>query len=293
MYESEGTTHQPCSNNTLGYKFEQMWYRFMKVFQRIIPFISVLIITVLVFSCSDTATGPDGDNGENGNGSESYSNTEQPGHSANDLLADSNFTELTVEIDYMSGYEPNSDALASLQTFLEERLNKTSITLSDPTEIEAGGQDTYSASEVRDLEDEHRDSSTEGDHLSAYMIILDGKYEQDNVLGIAYYNTSAAFFGAAYDEVSGDVGQPSRYQTEATSFRHEFGHLFGLVAIDGSGTEMQQDHKSQEHGNHCNNDSCLMYYAMESADVFGSVFGGSVPSLDQNCIDDLQANGGK
>ncbi|MDR8394366.1 hypothetical protein NC796_24670 [Aliifodinibius sp. S!AR15-10] len=267
----------------------------MKILRRITPFVLV-IISLLVVSCSDSAMGPDGDNGNSDNGdSESYSHTRNPGTSANDFLADSNYTELTVEIDFMEGYDPNEEALASLKTFLEERLNKTSVTILEPTQISSGGQDHYSASEVRDLEDQHRDNFTEGEKLAAYMIIVDGKYEQDNVLGIAYYNTSNAFFGVAYDEVSGGVGQPSRYKTEATSFRHEFGHLFGLVGIPNSGTEMQENHKDPDpdHGNHCDDDTCLMYYAMESTDVFGSFFGGEIPSLDQNCIDDLQANGGK
>ncbi|WP_395257488.1 hypothetical protein [Halalkalibaculum sp. DA3122] len=250
-----------------------------------------------MLSCSDSATGPNGsdDNGPDDQQPDPapYSHTRNPGTSANDFLADSNYTELEIEIDYMEGYEPNSEALSSLETFLEERLNKTSVTILEPTQIPGGNQEQYSAEEIRDLEEEHRDNTTEGETLSAYMIIVDGKYDQDNVLGIAYYNTSSGFFGAAYDEVSGGVGQPSRYQTEATSFRHEFGHLFGLVNVDGSGTEMQQDHQDEENGHHCDNDSCLMYYAMESTDLFGSVFGGSIPSLDQNCIDDLQANGGQ
>ncbi len=269
----------------------------MNLLKRITPFLSAIVITLLLFSCSDTAM--DSGNGKNGGEQpEPYSHTRNPGESANDFLADSNFTELTVEIDYMEGYEPNSDAVSSLETFLEQRLNKTSVTILDPTQISSGGQDTYSAGEVRNLEEQHRDNFTENEGsetLYAYMIILDGKYSQDNVLGIAYYNTSSAFFGAAYDEVSGGIGQPSRYQTEATSFRHEFGHLFGLVAIPGSGTEMQTPHKDPDpdHGNHCDNDSCLMYYAMESTDLFSGAFGSNIPPLDQNCRDDLAANGGK
>lgn len=59
---------------------------------------------------------------------------------------------------------------------------------------------------------------------------------------------------------------------------------------------MQTDHKDEENGNHCDNESCLMYYAMERPDLisqFLDLDGEDVPGLDTNCIADLQANGGK
>lgn len=250
---------------------------------------TAIVAAMLVYSCTDDSTGPDPEPDP-----EPYSHTDQPGSAANDFLADSNFTELVVEVDYMEGYEPNEEALDSLQAFLERRTHK-SVTILDPTEIESGGQDTYTADEVRDLEEEHRDEFTEDEEsetLAAYMIIVDGEYEESNVLGIAYYNTSNAFFGPAYDEVE-DSGT-SRYKVESTSFRHEFGHLFGLVGIEGSGTDMQNDHKDDENGNHCDDDQCLMYYAMERSDLFDQLLGNeNVPELDEYCIQDLQANGGR
>ena len=256
--------------------------------------LALLLLVWPTFSCYDGTTGPTSDQE---NEEEPYSHVRGPGASANDFLADSNFTGLVVEIDYMEGYAPNARAVDSLRAFFEQRLHKSSITILDPSQIPAGGQDSYTASEIRDLEAQYRneytDSTTSSTTLAAYMLIVDGEFSDASVLGIAYYNTSNAFFGAAYDQISGGVGQPSRFQVEATSFRHEFGHLFGLVAIEGSGTEMQTEHQDEENGHHCDNDQCLMYYAMESTDVFGSVFGGEVPALDANCLADLEANGGR
>jgi len=139
---------------------------------------------------------------------------------------------------------PNEEALDSLKGFFEQRLNKTSITIKEPTSIPSGDQDRYSAEEIRDIEQNRRSTFTKGDTLAAYMMIVDAKYEERNLLGIAYYNTSNAFFGPSYEEASSGVGSPSRYLIEATSFRHEFGHLFGLVNIEGSGTEMQAPTKT-------------------------------------------------
>ena len=225
---------------------------------------------------------------------DTYSHVEQPGSAANDFLADSNFTHLSVEVDYMPGYEPNAEALDSLKAFFQQRLHKSSVTVQTPTEIPSGGQSRYSASEIRSLEEDHRSTFAQGDTLAAYMMIVDGKYEERNLLGIAYYNTSNAFFGPSYEEASSGIGPPSRYQIEAISFRHEFGHLFGLVAIPGSGTEMQQDHQDEQHGNHCDNDNCLMYYATQREDLISNQLSGDeITPLDANCINDLQANGGR
>lgn len=253
--------------------------------------LSTLIVTLIAFgtSCLDNSTGNDDDR------EIVYSHQQNPGHSANDFLSGDTFTSLEVEIDYMQGYAPNTEAVDSLEAFLEQRLNKQSVVIKEPTEIPAAGQSSYTASEIRALEEEHRDefTSVEDSTLRAYMIIVDGEFESGNVLGIAYYNTSNAFFGATYEEVSGGFNQPSRRLTESVSYRHEFGHLFGLVNIPGSGTEMQTNHQDTEHGRHCDNDSCLMYYAMENAGVFGQFLGEQIPPLDANCIADLQANGGK
>lgn len=261
----------------------------MKLLRRTTTF-HVLIISLMIFAsgCFDDTAGT----GDDDNNSE-YSHTQNPGLSANDLLSDENFSELIVEIDYMPGYAPNDQALDSLKAFLEQRLNKSSVTILEPSEVQSGGQNQYSANEIRDLEDQHRDEFTEGETLTAYMIIVDGYFAQNNVLGIAYFNTSNAFFGPAYDDASSGLGSPSRYQIESTSFRHEFGHLFGLVNIEGSGTDMQTDHHDEEHGHHCDNENCLMYYAMERPELIGQFFDSSVAELDANCIADLQDNGGK
>lgn len=74
--------------------------------------ISIAIFVAFIFqSCLDS-TGPETQEPEQG-----YSQVQNPGTSANDFLADSNFTHLVVEVDYMPGYEPNAEALDSLKAF--------------------------------------------------------------------------------------------------------------------------------------------------------------------------------
>jgi len=62
---------------------------------------SVVLVAFLFQSCLDS-TGPQNQNPDE----EIYSHGRNPGTSANDFLADSNFTHLVVEVDYMPGYAP-------------------------------------------------------------------------------------------------------------------------------------------------------------------------------------------
>jgi predicted Zn-dependent protease len=255
-------------------------------------FLGVLTLLVILFASYGCANDPQSSNG-GGDGFE-YDHQQNPGLSANDLLSDESFSELVVEIDYMPGYAPNARALDSLQAFLEQRLNKTSVTILEPTQISSADQNSYSASDVRSLENQHRNNFSEEGVLATYLIIVDGYYSEQNVLGIAYYNTSNAFFGPAYEDASTGFGSLTRYQVEAISFRHEFGHLFGLVNVPNSGTDMQTEHQDEQNGSHCDNENCLMYYAMQRSDLIEQLFNDeSIPALDANCRADLQANGGK
>lgn len=255
-------------------------------------YLGIVALFTILFMGYGCVNDPQSSNG-GGSGFE-YDHQQNPGLSANDLLSDESFSELIVEIDYMPGYAPNTRALDSLKTFLEQRLNKSTVTILEPTQIPSGEQNSYSANDVRNIENEHRNNFSEEGVLSTYMVIMDGYYSQQNVLGIAYFNTSNAFFGPAYDDASTGFGSLTRYQVEAISLRHEFGHLFGLVNVPNSGTDMQTDHQDEQNGSHCDNETCLMYYAMQRSDLIEQLFNDeSIPALDANCIADLQANGGK
>lgn len=258
----------------------------MKLFKKSNHLFLVALMLFILSGCSD-----DGElccvpppNGE-------FSHTQEPGASAEAFLRADQFTELQVEVDYMPGYQPTAEALDSLETFLQARLNKSQITINTPTEVASGNQDAYSADDIRSLEDQHRDSFTQGDGntLQAYFLIVDGSYsDQSNVLGIAYYNTSMAFFGQTIEKTSSGITAPPRDKIEGTVFRHEFGHVMGLV---NNGTPMGTNH--QEEGAHCTEEGCLMEAAVETSNFFANIFDGDIPNLDPLCVEDVQANGGK
>lgn len=246
-----------------------------------------LFLSLLLFSgaCSESS-GPDNENpGQN------FSHTQSTGASASDFLSDDNFTSLSIEIDFVEGFQPSQAALNNLEAFLKQRLNKpgvVSVSLDDA--ISSPQNSSFTTDEIYELEQDHRDTYSEGNTIAAYFIILDGAYEIENVLGVAYLNTSMALFEEVIRDNTGGLGQPSASTVEASVLMHEFGHILGLVNI---GTGAVQAHEDAENEAHCNVESCLMYWAIQTTDLMGNLTGGDIPELDSQCIQDLQANGGK
>ncbi|REL39053.1 hypothetical protein DYD21_03600 [Rhodohalobacter sp. SW132] len=252
-------------------------------------FLSTFIAIFVFISCNDQTTGTDSDtNGDSGNGPHpsQFNHTLSPGSSNEAFITDTDFDQLIVEVQYMPGSAPTNGSLDNLKEFLETHLDKASVILLDPVEIPSGGQDAYSAEDVRDLEKQHREQFTDGSTLASYAIFLDGEFSTRNVLGIAYYNTSTAYFAETIHRISGGIGQPSRSAIESTVFNHEYGHLMGLV---NNGTDMQHDHHDSDNGAHCTVEECLMYFSVNTTDFFANLFGGSVPELDEFCVADINA----
>lgn len=263
--------------------------------RRYVLFIFTTIIAVFLISSCTGLTDSDSNQDNGTEQLQEFSSVAPPGDSARSFLSDQQFDELNLEIDYMPGYEPTERALDSLESFLKKYLNKSTINIESPTRIEAGEQNAYSGEDIRNLEEEHRDNYTsydnpDGETLWAYFIFVDGEYDQQNVLGVAYYNTSMAFFGPTIHNNSGDIGQADRYKLEATVFNHEFGHNMGLVA---NGSPMQENHQDSGNGHHCTEDNCLMYYAVETTDYTSILVDSPIPDLLEYCQADVQANGGK
>ncbi len=252
---------------------------------------------LLLHGCSDASgpagpdpTDPPNDPGEN-EPPPAFNSEAAPGDSARAFLDDRQFTVLSLEVDYMEGFEPTPEGLNDLKASLSTHLNKSSIHIASPTSIPAAGEGPYSSDAIRSLEEIHRDHYTraQSDTVRAYFLVVDGMYETENVVGIAYYNTSMAFFGPTINEISGGVTQPSRGKVEATVFRHEFGHNLGLV---DNGIPMQEAHRDDGNGRHCTNEQCVMYHTIETTDYFSTVFDGTVPGFERFCTSDMDAQDG-
>ena len=219
-----------------------------------------------------------------------YLHNRAVGASANELLAASKYTLLKIEVQYMTGYQPDAAALSHLQSTLSSLINKPAGITIVTKEIPAATNMTLSVNDIIEIEKKNRTAFTSGSELAIYILYTNGNYTDNNVLGIAYKNTSTVLFGKKINDNSGGLGQASRTKLIATVAEHELGHLLGLV---NTGSPMQTGHQDGAHGNHCSNTNCLMYYTSETSDIFGFLVTGNIPAFDANCKADLTANGGK
>lgn len=214
------------------------------------------------------------------------------GKSAADLLQDTDFTSLRIDLVYVEGFEPTSSTLNNIKTFLESRLHKPQGITIAKTAITSPNLAPYSVADIQQVESNFRSLYNQDKSLAVFMFVADGDFsENENVLGVAYRNTSVALFGSKVKQYSGGIGQPSQSLLETTIAHHEFGHIMGLV---NAGAPLQTDHQDEAHGRHCDVESCLMFWSVETGDVISNLVGASQPpALDSQCLADLQALGGK
>lgn len=213
---------------------------------------------------------------------------------AHDFLSSEAYDELVIEINYVNGFEPTEASIGSLVDFLKERLHKPggiSIIKKNITTPDAA---SFDLSIISDIEKNNRRNYSKRHQLSCYVLFLDKEYAGGSsgggkVLGVQYGTTSVALFGKTISDHSDGSFLPSRSVLESTVLRHEFGHLMGLV---NNGSPETSSHSDLDHQPHCSNKNCLMYYKAETGDIVSSLWGGKIPELDEDCINDLKANGG-
>ena len=215
---------------------------------------------------------------------------QQVGASANDLLSNSKYTKLKLEIQYMPGYSLDANTITNLQNLLKVRLNKSDGIEIITTQIGSSGKAIYSIDDISAIETNKRTSFDTSHTIALYILIVDGDYSTSGVLGVAYKNTSMVLIGKTIHNNSGGLGQASRVKLESAVINHEIGHVLGLVNV---GSSLQSAHEDKSHVGHCDNKDCLMYYASETTDFLGFLLTGSIPDFDANCKADLKANGGK
>jgi hypothetical protein len=235
-------------------------------------------LSLVFFSCRKTEVTP----------SHNYDN-QQLGNSANDLLGDTRFTTVVVQVQYMTGYKLEQDAIDHVTAFLSMLCKKPGGITITQTQIGATG-DTLDPTKVAMLEKQHRTAYTSGTTIALYILVTDGVDTSKNTLGFAYRNTSLCLFGKTIANNSGGFGKPTRIALESNVLAHEIGHILGLINV---GSPMVVNHEDPDHSKHCNNPLCIMYYSIELNG--GGVISdpGRILELDYNCRNDLRANGGR
>ncbi|HVZ56040.1 MAG TPA: hypothetical protein VG870_05225 [Chitinophagaceae bacterium] len=224
------------------------------------------------------------------NPSGSYRHDLPVGASARDLLADTFFQSLHIEVQYMPGAGLQPATLTHLETMLAKYLHKpggftvtaSQILPSDPL---------FTLEGLKGIEDRNRTAFTQGTSLAVYVLVTNGYYTDDSlIMATALRNTSVVLFGHCISDHASSNGE--KMILESTALEHVFGHLMGLV---DQGAPMQHNHKDPAFGYHCNNSQCLMYFGATDGNYVGQTwaYDNVVPVLDSNCVADIRAIGGK
>ncbi|AWA29663.1 membrane metalloprotease [Flavobacterium magnum] len=246
-----------------------------------------MFLLLLLWSCSN-----EDNNSEVENGTNPAPNLKSVGKSANDFLSDDKYQSLAVEVFYVGNLQPNAQTLQNLKSFMEARLHKPGGITIAVKQIASPAGTPYTINEVADIESDIRTNYNREDTLSLFILFLDGNFSSDTgttlTLGAAYRNTSCVLFENSIQALSNSPTEPSRTDLETIVIEHELCHMLGLVDL---GSPMQTNHLDSAHGKHCINPDCLMYYQTESN--IQNMMNSGMPTLDANCLADLQANGGK
>jgi len=247
------------------------------------------------------------------------------GDSANDLLSNANFDRLVVQIAFAQGFRPTNEAVTNFENYIRDHTFKQNITV-EFLELENNDETEIELNEVAALETENRTAYNDGNTLAVYIYFSDATAEGDDLnsglvtLGAVYRNTSMVIYERTLRAIAGRSLTITDADLETATLNHEFGHLFGLVNL---GTLPVNDHEDPAASNHCVIDGCLMraeltfgspasraLVARSKGDVVSvcnlsgltllkrlenRVARGMpiVPVLDDECVLDLQSNGGR
>ncbi|WP_372757768.1 membrane metalloprotease [Mariniflexile sp.] len=252
----------------------------------------IIVLVLALAACTNEDDTPIIDESETIDTNENKKTT---GSSSNDLLSDTTFKSMIIELVYVEGFKPSQSSINNFVSFLNTRTYKPNGITVEARAIASPGKSTYSNADIIAIEDANRTKFNTNTQIAVWAFFSDGASASNSnsgsVLGTAYRNTSFVIYEETIQNLSNSTFEPNRTVLETTVITHEFGHILGLTNL---GSDMVENHEDSEHAKHCNIESCLMYWEAESGSGLSNLIGAtSAPQLDEKCIADLQANGGK
>jgi predicted Zn-dependent protease len=169
--------------------------------------------------------------------------------------------------------------------------------LSAMTVIPPQNKNSYTNDDIRKLAGEYKSLQSSENRGVIFLVFLDGYYNfngsaQTNVLGVSVGKFAVAIFKPVIESIPTGLFGNSRPSVEQATVVHEIGHALGLV---NNGVDMDEDHQDVQHGKHCTNEDCVMFWLNEGASDMSSfigsgIFGNNQPKLvfGQECLNDTR-----
>ncbi|UCH90182.1 MAG: hypothetical protein JSV49_05970 [Thermoplasmata archaeon] len=190
-----------------------------------------------------------------------------PGEYAKYYLKNDFYNEIIIEVDYMEGTMPDTGTLDYLVDLLDDVCEKNAIDYEISDEMDDSDQQVdYSIADIEQLKNKYQDYQNYMDTAVIHILFLNGYYEDSSItLGVSYHAGSCAIFKDRVDSIR--IPRDARPFVSTDDFEtsvvvHEVGHLLGLVNLNYDSDYSHED-KIHDSPNHCKNESCVMYYALE------------------------------
>jgi len=187
-------------------------------------------------------------------------------------------TSVIVEIDYEMGQEPYTGPILGFgdtfdptvtnidRLFAGKKMLTIPRTVGEMENIGAIADEELTIADLSALAMQHRTEHDTTGVKTFYVVFVSGHFTDANgpnagVLGVSFGDTIAMFKDVIRS--TDVIGLPNivRYVEQSTLI-HELGHSIGLV---DNGVAMVAAHKDAEHGAHCSNPDCVMYWQNEGA----------------------------
>jgi hypothetical protein len=192
-------------------------------------------------------------------------------------------TSLVVEVDWVSGREPASSALAHLKAILVRELDKPGgITVTLGNQISSSTQ-SWSLAAMVALERANRNNHSGGSRATMWLCYVGGSFGPNrNALAVAFSASASVIFRDRLDDATSSfVIEP---EIERSVVTHEAGHLLALVNL---GYRSRYDHEDPAHPGHSRNPDSVMYWAVEDISIRNVLRGGPPSDFDTDDRADL------
>lgn len=184
---------------------------------------------------------------------------------------------LVIEIDYVSGRRPSTQAVDHLKAILQRELAKPDGIVIDVDSEIANTRESYTLNNLRSLEGQYRGLHSNGDEATIWIAGLNGSYSGgSSTLGLSFGATAFALFEDQIQDAANVFVSAS--SIERSVITHEMGHLLGLINI---GYRSHYDHEDPQHPHHSKYETSVMFWAVEDTSIATILRGGPPDDFDQ------------